>query len=171
MLKTSLDGRNFVEKTNPRIILRGRLDSLNAQIILIQCESNNQKFVKHLEEFRQVILKLMRCEVTGENFGELSLWGLSENEIHERSHNPEKYYDSKGHVMPHFEMGTEAAKINFLRTLVREIEIISYEAFNENNFTHVLNRLSSALYILIYEYLPENYDKFLSFRNKDKNRR
>ena len=70
--------------------------------------------------------------------------------------------------MPHFEMGIEAAKINFLRTLVREIEIIAYEVFNENNFTHILNRLSSALYILIYKYLPENYDKFLNFRNRNR---
>ncbi len=168
MLKTSLDGRIFVEKTNPRIVLRGRLDSLNAQIILMQCESQNQNFINDIEEFRQVILKLMYIEVTGENFGELNLWGLNENEIHERSHNPEKYYASKGHVMPHFEMGIEAAKINFLRTLVREIEIIAYEVFNENNFTHVLNRLSSALYILIYKYLPENYDKFLNFRNRNR---
>ena len=86
MLKTSLDGRIFVEKTNPRIVLRGRLDSLNAQIILMQCESQNQNFINDIEEFRQVILKLMYIEVTGENFGELNLWGLNENEIHERSH-------------------------------------------------------------------------------------
>lgn len=166
-MKTSLNGKIFVEKTHPRIILRGKLDALNARIILLQSESKNQKFINHLEEIRLVILKLMKCEVTGENYGELDLFGINEREIHERSHNPEKYYEFPGHVKPHYSMGIEAAQINLLRTEVREIEIIAYQAFNENNFTHVLNRLSSALYILIYEYLPENYDKFLSFARKN----
>ncbi len=167
-MKTSLDGRNFVEKTNPRIILRGKLDFLNAQIILQQIGSrDNQEFVEALEEFRNVILRLMRCEVTGEDFGELNLWGISEREIHERSHNPEKYYALPGHILPHYSMNREAASINLLRTIVREVEICAYEAFGcDNNFTHVLNRLSSALYILIYDYLPENYGMILRFENR-----
>ena len=161
MVNTSLNSLEYVAKSDLRIELRGNLDSLNAQIILFQSHSDNENFIKDLEEVREVITNLQACEACEKNFDKiLRLWGLNENEIHERSHNPKKFY-GKGHLLLNFKMGREASEINFLRTLVRETELCACRAFHDEDpykIIHVLNRLSSALYILIYKYIPEDFN-------------
>jgi len=161
MISTSLNAHEKISKSNPRIELRGRLDSLNAQIILFQSRSDNPEFIKDLEEVRNVITKLQGCEAIEKTFDEiLILWGFDENEIHERSHNPKKFY-GKGHLLLNYKMGCEAAEINFLRTLTRETELCACRAFNDDDkykIIHVLNRISSALYILIYKYIPKDFN-------------
>ena len=156
---------NNYSKCDLRLELRGRLDSLNAQIILFQTYSQNQEYISDLEDVRKVIRILQRSEAAEKVFdGKLILFGIDEDEIHKRSHNPEKFY-GLGHIMPHYEMKKEAAELNFLRTLVRETELCSCKVFenDELKINHVLNRLSSALYILTYKYLPDSYDKTIKF--------
>ena len=166
MQYTSLNAREDVPKSHIRIELRGRLDSLNAQIILFQAYSVNQIYISDLEQLREVIRQLQRCEAEEKAFaGQLELWNYDEDDIHYRSHRPEKFY-RLGHILPHMDMKREAAEINLLRTLVREAEIVACRVFHENDtlkICHVLNRLSSALYILMYEYLPEGYDHVIQF--------
>lgn len=160
-LKTSLNAREKIFKSDFRIELRGRLDSLNAQIILFQANSDSREFIQDLEEVRSIINKIQACEACGKIFSEkLILWELDEDEIHERSHNPKKFFN-KGHLLLNYKMGRIASEINFLRTLIRETEICACRAFNDAdsfNIIHVLNRLSSALYILIYKYIPEDFN-------------
>ncbi|MBQ6435058.1 MAG: hypothetical protein IJJ09_03575 [Synergistaceae bacterium] len=156
---------NNYSKRDFRLELRGRLDSLNAQIILFQTYSQNQEYISDLEDVRKVIRILQRSEAAEKVFdGKLILFGIDEDEIHKRSHNPEKFY-GLGHIMPHYEMKKEAAELNFLRTLVRETELCSCKVFenDELKINHVLIRLSSALYILTYKYLPDSYDKTIKF--------
>lgn len=157
-------------KDSPRIELRGKLDSLNAAIIMLQANSDSQKFVADLEEVKAVVNRLQRCEACGENFADgFTLRGIDSEELYQRSHNPGKYY-GLGHILPHHEMGRESAMMNLLRTLVRETELCAVKVFGENdslNICHILNRLSSAVYTLIYEYLPEGYDKVISFGRKE----
>ena len=156
---------NNYSKCDLRLELRGRLDSLNAQIILFQIYSQNREYISDLEDVRKVIRILQRSEAAEKVFdGKLILFGIDEDEIHKRSHNPEKFY-GLGHIMPHYEMKKEAAELNFLRTLVRETELCSCKVFenDELKINHVLNRLSSALYILTYKYLPDSYDKTIKF--------
>lgn len=166
MTNTSLNARETVSKTHSRIEFRGKLDSLNARIILIQSYSENREYISDLEQVRQVVTKLQKYEVQEKEFdGKLILWGMNEDEIHGRSHNTQEFY-GLGHILPCHEMGREAAEINFLRTLVREAELSACYAFNDNDtykFIHVLNRLSSALYILTYKYLPKGYDREIRF--------
>ncbi|MBQ6774580.1 MAG: hypothetical protein IJP48_11055 [Synergistaceae bacterium] len=148
-------------KADSRIELRGRLDSLNSEIICVQTHSDDESFIAGLEEIRQVIRTLQRCEAANGSFtGRLTLWELDEDEIHSRSHRP-----SGRHIMPHYSMGVKAAEINRLRTLVRECELCSCRVFEADSLriNHVLNRLSSALYVLTYKYLPADYDKFIEF--------
>ncbi len=158
---TSLNSHERVLKSDLRIEFRGCLDELNARMILIQAENqNDKKFLNDIEQLRQVILKLQRSEVMNENYGALNIFGLDENKIHELSHNPEH-----GHVLLCHEIGIRAAEINLLRVLIRRAEILAVRAFHDNDFdyAHVLNRLSSAAYNLIHEYLPESFDKFFRF--------
>ena len=155
----------MTDKTSTRINLRGRLDSLNAEIIFLQTLTDNQEFISDLEQIREIIRKIQSCEARNEIFSDkLILFGLDEDEIHKRSHNPAKFY-GLGHILPCYEMGRLSASINLLRTLVREIELISCKTFinDELRLNHVLNRLSSALYIIIYKYLPEGYNKIITF--------
>ena len=158
---TSLNASEKILKSDSRIELRGRLDSLNAQIIFFQAHSNNQEFIKDLEEVRMIINNLQACEACEKIFdGKLILWGIDEDEIHERSHNPKKFFN-KGHLLLNYKMGREAGEINFLRTLTREVELCACRTFNDEDkykIIHVLNRLSSALYILIYKYIPEDFN-------------
>ena len=170
MLETSLNSHERVPKSDSRIELRGKLDSLNAQIILFQSHSDNQEFINDLEEVRNAITRLQYCEACEKVFdGNLILWGLDEDEIHGRSHNPKKFY-GKGHLLLNHGMGRGASEINFLRTLARETEICACRAFNDSDplkIVHVLNRLSSALYILIYKFIPEDFNSDIekTFRN------
>ena len=159
-MNTCLNVSQYVPKTHVRIELRGRLDSLGAQIILFQVNSGKEIYINDLEEVRKIIMRLQNCEAGEKIFeGVLILWNIDENELHERSHDTKKFY-GKGHLLPTCSMGREAAEINFLRTLVRETELCACRAFNNDDtlrIIHALNRLSSALYILEYKYIPEDY--------------
>ena len=157
-------------KDSPRIELRGKLDSLNATIIFLQTDSQSQEFVADLESIRSVVNRIQRCEACGKIFEDgFTVRGLDSEELYERSHNPAKYY-GLGHILPHYEMGRESAMMNLLRTLIREAELCAVKVFGHDdalNICHTLNRLSSAAYVLIYEYLPEGYDKVISFGRKE----
>lgn len=157
-----------MKKTDSRMELRGKLDTLNAQMILIQACSNNHEYIADIEEIRQVIRHIQRCEAMNEIYdARLILWGIDEDEIHTRSHNPQKYFHL-GHIMPHKDMKRESAELNLLRAIVRETELSACCVFSDDKLKicHVLNRLSSALYILIYKYLPENYSRTINFGHK-----
>ena len=160
------------QKNSSRIEFRGKLDSLNAQIVFLQALSQNHEYISDLEEVRQIIRRLQACEAGETDFsGKFTLWGLSEDEIHSRSHNPAKFF-GRGHILPHHDMQKEAAALNLLRTLVRETELSAWRAFGESDplrLCHVLNRLSSAVYILTYKYLPEEYNYVLTFHTERRN--
>ena len=157
-------------KDSPRIELRGKLDSLNARIIMFQTVSDSPEFIADLEEVKAVVNRIQRCEACGKIFeGGFTLRGIDSEELYQRSHNPGKYY-GLGHILPHHEMGRESAMMNLLRTLVRETELCAVKVFGENDslrICHILNRLSSAVYTLIYEYLPEGYNRVISFGRKE----
>ncbi len=157
-------------KDSPRIELRGKLDSLNATIIFLQTDSQSQEFIADLEEVKAVVNRLQRCEACGKIFAEgFTLRGIDSEELYERSHNPEKYY-GLSHILPHYEMGRESAMLNLLRTLVRETELCAVKVFGHEdqlNICHILNRLSSAVYTLTYEYLPEGYNRTINFGSSE----
>lgn len=155
---THLHGNNLVPKYHSRIKLRGKIDSLEAHIILAQVKSNQYKMedmTKDLEEVLALSRNILRAEVLSEPLEEFTLFGLKEQEIREISHNPKKTLGIS-HFMPSHDMGDMMAHLNLVRTQVRETEIAAVEAFfhpidglQREDIIKALNRMSSALYVMM----------------------
>ena len=149
---THLSSDTLVEKSHPRIAFRGRIDSLQAEILLLQKEPNAP--VAALEDMLTLLRSVMRAEVMGESLPPVFIGGMDEKEIHERSHQPQKYYGI-GHFLPSHKDDWILLKLNKLRTMVRETELCCYAAFAQKNgklsrtdILTALNRLSSACWVL-----------------------
>ncbi|GAA0123562.1 MAG: cobalamin adenosyltransferase [Clostridium argentinense] len=164
---TQLNGNKLVSKDHRRIVLRGRLDSLQAKILQteIQCKNlNEKKVLKDLEEILAYVRKILEVEVTEKELPEISLIGLNSEELRAVSHNPKKYFNIDHIIFPTYEMGDVVVALNALRTESREVEIDALRAFkNEdgeltrNDIALALNRLSSCFYIMMCKYLSGKY--------------
>ncbi|HHV09606.1 MAG TPA: ATP-binding protein, partial [Clostridiales bacterium] len=96
---THLHGNVLVVKNHPRIIFRGKLDSLQSLIVLEQTvlaeKEGNQKVIRDLSEILGILRQIMRCDVLEEELKSDTILGLTHAELRERSHDPMKYYKVK----------------------------------------------------------------------------
>jgi len=158
---TSLIGSTLVPKNHPRIILRGKLDSLQAQVVLIQCELTDKALVKNLQDILNCLRELTRCEVLDQPFEQDTLFGQSYADLQKQSHNPQKYFGVAVLHLPDHKFGRDYALLNTLRTAIRETELIAVEAFktesglSRGDIVLALNRLSSAVYVLMCQMIAE----------------
>ena len=144
--RTHLNAKELVDKTHPRIAFRGKIDKLEAEILLCQKEAGAP--VAALQEMLDFVRNLIRADVLGEEVKEFRLCGMDEAQLRERSHNPQKYYGT-GHILPSCADSMVLLRLNHLRTSVRETELQSYHAFPDRTDIHTaLNRLSSLCWIL-----------------------
>lgn len=155
---THLHGNVLVEKTHPRIVLRGKLDSLQASILSVQLKASDRgdaRLVAALQETLDLARSLMAAEVTDKPLGEVELLGMDEAAQRRVSHNPKKYL-GVGHLMPDIRMGAVALGLNELRCEAREVELACIAAFaaedgscEREDLVRALNRLSSTFYIMM----------------------
>ncbi len=152
---THLEGTTLVPKTHPRIVFRGKLDSLEARLIL--CRLEVPEFDRELGELLTLTRKLLRWEVLGEPAQEERIFGLTEEELHRRSHFPQEYY-GQPHFMPEARDGRQIAQLNLARVCAREAELAAAAAFTgpdggvtRPDLLRVMNRLSSAIYLLMIQ--------------------
>lgn len=155
---THLRGTLLVPKTHPRIIFRGSLDNLEAVIIEAQVralEVGRKDIYGLLMEMEELIGKIFRAEVKGEELPPLLLFGLNDEELRQHSHNPIKYYGVK-HFKPSATQGKLMSALNLVRVTAREAELKALEAFwnpekgvERADIILALNRMSSAAYILM----------------------
>ncbi|WP_329887025.1 ATP-binding protein [Pseudoramibacter faecis] len=165
---TQLFGNQLVSKDHPRIIFRGMLDEVQAEVVLIQAElvagGGSEKLVCELEEVLQTLRLMMRCDVLGEPFEKKTILGLNHDEIREHSHHPMRHYNIKQMVLPDKHLGAEYARLNHLRTAIRRTEIAAVSADREgakmsrSDMVEGLNRLSSVLHIVMCRYLAGWYN-------------
>ena len=74
-------------KTHPRIALRGKLDTLQAQILLLEARNAKRKsFCADLESLLSYVRQVLAAEVKEEPLGELLLFGLKQEERWKMSH-------------------------------------------------------------------------------------
>ncbi|SHK09528.1 cobalamin adenosyltransferase [Paramaledivibacter caminithermalis] len=154
---TQIYGNKLVFKDDPRIIFRGKLDSLQSKIIELQvfiASKNIIKLVEDLDEVLNYTREILKAEVLEEEFNIKSLIGLREEQLREMSHHPKKYF-RVDHILPNYKMGEVLVGLNSLRSTVREVELTAIKAFRKDfeltriDIIRALNRLSSCIYIMM----------------------
>lgn len=163
---TQLFGNELVFKDDPKIIFRGKLDSAQSLIVLAQAvihENGCDSLVFELNDILKHLREVMRCDVLAEELPVMTTIGLTHSELRERSHNPMKYYKIRQMLLPDYTMGINYAYLNQIRTKIRETELAACMAFREGgkytrkDLIEELNRLSSAMHIMMCRYLAGEY--------------
>lgn len=155
---THLRGTALVNKTAPIIAYRGQLDLLQCELAEAQLffqQNGEVELVQQLEEVARFTRKLMVLEVKNEPLTFEGLFGYNVQELRELTHDPQRYFGVK-HTKISPELGPVVAKLHYLRARSREVELYAARAFagkdgscERTDIVQALNRLSSAIYILI----------------------
>lgn len=152
---THLNGEVLVPKTHPRIRFRGKMDTLEAELILCQLVPGAPEGT--LGEILDLSRKILRCDVLEEPLRQDTLCGLTQDEQRGRSHMPQDYY-GQPHFMPQASDGSVIAGLNRARCFAREAELAAVEAFSDRDgnliredIPKALNRMSSMLYLLMIQ--------------------
>lgn len=154
-----VDDRSLVRKDHPAIRLRGRLDSLQAHVLDAQVAARQEGRTAidgALGEILDWLRRLMAAEVRGGACPELVVAGFTADELHRISHRTAEYL-GVGFLLPDAAMGPVPAKLNLLRTQVREAELalLDLPARDDHPGTELreallrgLNRLSNVVHVL-----------------------
>ncbi len=162
-----IQGNMLVEKCHPRIAFRGKLDTTQTKIILYQALiAESGSYSKLIEDLNSVLASMnniMRCDALDEKLESEIIIGFTHKELHDRSHNPMKYFGIKQMLLPDYTMGKQYAMLNQLRASIREVEVSATAAFYQNgkcsriDIIEELNRLSSALHVMMCKWLAGEY--------------
>jgi ethanolamine utilization cobalamin adenosyltransferase len=160
---THLSGNRLVPKNHGRIRFRGIIDSLEADVMEAQTLAfslGETWYCQRLGEVLACLRGILAAEVKETILPELSLFGLSEEELHRQSHDVRGAFGI-AHPVPDYTMGPLAVRLNTLRTRVREGELLAVRVFwiphadgtpegrcGREDIIRAMNRLSSAFYWL-----------------------
>lgn len=149
---THLNSREMVYKTHPRILLRGKLDTLESEILLVMVGCD-EAWRALLQDALQLVRQVLAADVKDAPLPPWKLGGMDAEEVHRGSHHPEAFGLS-GHLLPAPEQGLLAAQMNRLRAVCREAELAGIAAWQDGVLLRhedcilALNRLSSYFYLL-----------------------
>ena len=150
---THLNAQVLVPKNHSRILFRGKMDTLEAELIL--CQQADKALEKPVGEILALARQIIRCDVLEEKLQWDTLCGLTEQEQRRHSHFPQEYY-GQPHFMPQAQDGPVIARLNRARCAAREAELAAVTAFSDRegspirvDLLRALNRMSSMLYILM----------------------
>jgi ethanolamine utilization cobalamin adenosyltransferase len=156
---TQLDAGRFAPKTNPRLVLRGRVDSLHGQVMLTASIARRFELpdlALQLDTLAAYCREIMSAEYHLRPVAPLTLFGKNEAELHDISHWPDKHL-GLAHLVPGPHDHEILHWLNVLRTQAREVEVVALQAFPPEgldpagvgaSLARALNRLSSAVYVL-----------------------
>lgn len=164
---THLRGNLLVSKTHPRIVFRGKLDSLTALLIevqLVASETGDEHVAEELEELLGYVRCILASEVKDTPLPDILLLGLDADGLRYASHQVKETLGID-HPVPCYRQGRLCAALNRLRTQVREAELAAAQAFTDDtgicrrvDIVQALNRLSSCVYIMFCRKLAGCYD-------------
>ncbi|MDR1105313.1 MAG: hypothetical protein LBL44_03050 [Treponema sp.] len=148
---TCLSGGRLVRKRCGRIAFRGMIDTLEAEVLeaqVLSLEEGAPWCCVSLGEVLEALRKILASEVKEEPLAPFGLFGLSLDEIHRQSHDPEHAFGFP-HPVPGHSMGALAVRLNTLRARIREGELLAVRVLRRRkDIALAMNRLSSALYWL-----------------------
>ena len=149
---THLRGNILVMKTHPRIAFRGKVDTIQAKVLLLMAEYRNEPgLYKDLADILNGLREVLGSEVKED-----------EKEIHRMSHQVRETF-GMDHPIPDALMGKTALELNLLRAEIREVELAAANAFedeeNDYGIIKALNRLSSGVYVVFCRLLSGYYDR------------
>ncbi len=167
------DDSSLVGKTHPRIVLRGKLDTLQGALLDAQVtadEAGARGLVGELGEVLELTRKMVGAEVMDRPLGEFTIGGLDPPQIRWASHHTQELYGVP-FMYPSVRQGAVVAKLAFCRALAREAELALYAAFPSSDapsaaaplpaehlgLALALNRLSSAIYLMQVRYVGGVY--------------
>ena len=158
---TMMVGNKLVRKDNPRIIFRGKLDSAQGLVVFAQSiifQMGEQKVVDDLTTILDCLREVMRADVLDSDLREVKALGLTHEELREQSHNPQKFFNIQQCKLPDYTVGRSYALLNLIRANIREAELAGVVAYMDgkkvtrNDIVEELNRLSSAMHIMMCRY-------------------
>ncbi len=151
---THLNGDILVKKSHPRILFRGAIDALEAELLFAQTEEGLKT---PLQDALALARKLIAADVLEKKVEESLLGGMDEGQLRKRSHFPQEYY-GQPHFMPQADDGRKILILNRCRCAARQAELQAAQAFADRDgkctrpdMIQALNRLSSYLYLLMIE--------------------
>lgn len=161
--QTLLNANEVVGKDCAQIALRGEIDSIYARAVHLCAYARQYDYMDllgNLEDILRVIRKLMYSEATGTPPEVEHIMGLDLDEVRRASHHPESELGVPGY-MPDEHTDEMSALLNILRADIRRAERAAVCAGTghppNEGIQLVLNRLSSAVYILMLENRAERY--------------
>ena len=158
---TSLSGNRLVMKTHGRIAFRGKVDSLEAEFIeaqVLASQLGDKEHCGYLGEVLDFLRKLMSAEVKETPIKLPLLFGMDAEEIHRQ------IAEGNTFLLPSYTQGPLAARLNKLRAIVRETELLAVKVFGpeeageedkpaREDIILALNRLSSTLWWLFLRHV------------------
>ena len=153
---TQLFGDNLVVKNHKRIVLRGKFDILQAEIIRYWKKyEKNKKLESDFAQVYRFVRDLFISEMIDMEFQERDVLGYDIDTLKDITHNTVKYFKT-GHLFEiNIDFDESVIDINYLRALSRECEVAAVDAFYKEgkvervDMLKALNRLSSILYLMM----------------------
>jgi ethanolamine utilization cobalamin adenosyltransferase len=159
---THLRKNLLVPKTHPVIAFRGKIDTLQADIILAQAAASGaglKPLVSDLQETLLFLRAILGAEVKNSPLDVTELFGLSFPELRRVSHDIKAELGLEKHPVPDYSMGELPAAVNALRARTREAELAALEALpDRQDILTALNRLSSGMHIIFCRLLSGYYN-------------
>ncbi|OQB24698.1 MAG: Cobalamin adenosyltransferase [Firmicutes bacterium ADurb.Bin182] len=148
---TSLNNESMVRKDDKRIVFRGLLDGVMADICFcaaLAYNEGNAMLCSRLQELNECCKAVMSAHVKGTEPVLPKIGGKDLKTLHEMSHDPGKFFGC-GHFLPEPEQGLALAWLNVLRTGIRDAE----RACEEENqgIQNAMNWMSGAVFVMMCE--------------------
>jgi ethanolamine utilization cobalamin adenosyltransferase len=154
---TQLDAHHYAPKNTPRIRFRGKIDTLHAMFLLTASQaksSNLPDLAKCLDTLAAYCREMASAEYHQREVQSLVLEGLTADELHQATHDPETHIGIP-HLVPSSDDHEILLRLNLLRCQVRETEIIALDALaplgevlDDPSLLRAINRLSNVVYYL-----------------------
>ncbi|HZJ77424.1 MAG TPA: hypothetical protein VFD52_01290 [Clostridia bacterium] len=164
---THLYSNVLVPKSHPRIIFRGKLDSLLAKTMETQIVALEEGYVEVIEDLNEIcefVRQVISADVNEKLIEGFTLLNMDSSKIRNSSHHVIEEFGID-HLVPDYKMGKMCISLNSLRTVVREAELAAVIAFEHDgqidrkDIIEALNRLSSCVYIIYCRVLTNYYNK------------